>query len=54
MPKGSDLSIYSQKELDAIALSLNTRPRVRLGFESPLVVHTQRIALLQFPIDTVH
>ena len=54
MPKGSDLSIYSQDELDAIALSLNTRPRARLGFESPLVVYTQHIALLQHPVDTVH
>jgi IS30 family transposase len=32
MPKGSDLSIYSQGELDAIALSLNTRPRARLNY----------------------
>ena len=54
MPKGSDLSIYSQDELDAIALSLNTRPRARLNYESPLVVYTQHIALLQHPIDTVH
>jgi transposase, IS30 family len=54
MPKGSDLSIYSQDELDAIALSLNTRPRARLGFESPLVVYTQHITLLQHPTDSVH
>ena len=54
MPKGSDLSIYSQVELDAIALSLNTRPRARLRFESPLVVYTQHITLLQHPVDTVH
>lgn len=54
MPKGSDLSIYSQDELDAIALSLNTRPRARLGFESPLAVYTQHMQLLQHPIDTVH
>ena len=54
MPKGSDLSIYSQDELDAIALSLNTRPRARLGFESPLVIYTQHITLLQHPVDTVH
>ena len=54
MPKGSDLSIYSQDELDAIALSLNTRPRARLGYESPLVVYTQHIQLLQHPVDTVN
>lgn len=54
MPKGSDPSIYSQDELDAIALSLNTRPRARLDYESPLDVYTQHIALLQHPTDTVN
>jgi transposase, IS30 family len=54
MPKGSDLSIYSQDELDAIALSLNTRPRTRFDYESPLVVYTQHIALLQHPVDPAH
>ncbi|OFJ47759.1 IS30 family transposase [Janthinobacterium lividum] len=54
MPKGSDLSIYSQDELDAIALSLNTRPRARLNYESPLVVYTQHITLLQAPTTTVN
>lgn len=54
MPKESDLSIYSQDELDAIALSLNTRPRARLEFEPPLVVYTQHIELLQPPTDTVN
>ena len=54
MPKGSDLSIYFQEELDAIALSLNTRPRARLGFKTPLAVDTHHIILAQLPADTVH
>ena len=54
MPKGSDLSIYSQDELDAIALSLNNRPRARLGFKTPLTVYTHHIILAQLPTDTVH
>jgi transposase, IS30 family len=54
MPKGSDLSIYSQDELDAIALSLNTRPRARLGFKTPLTVYTHHIILAQLPTDIVH
>ena len=34
-PKGADLSGYSQKDLNAVALQLNTRPRKTLGFITP-------------------
>jgi len=34
-PKGTDLSGYSQAELDKVALRLNQRPRKTLGFETP-------------------
>ena len=35
LPKGENLSIYTQAELDHIAWLLNTRPRKRFGFKSP-------------------
>lgn len=35
LPKGSDLSIYSQAQLDAIAFKLNARPRKSLGWKCP-------------------
>lgn len=40
LPKGSDLSGFSQKELDAIAWKLNTRPRKSLGFKCPAQLFT--------------
>ncbi|MBK8891242.1 MAG: IS30 family transposase [Dechloromonas sp.] len=35
-PKGSDLSGFSQAELDAVAWQLNTRPRKSLNFRCPI------------------
>jgi len=42
MPKGMDLSTLSEADLDAIARSLNNRPRKRLGFMKP----SERLAQL--------
>ena len=35
LPKGSDLSVYSQSQLDEIAHTLNVRPRKSLGWKCP-------------------
>jgi IS30 family transposase len=35
LPKGTNLSTFSQADLDAIATKLNTRPRKCLGFRTP-------------------
>lgn len=39
LPKGTDVSGYTQRELNAIAHRLNTRPRKCLGFATPLEVY---------------
>lgn len=41
LPKGTDLSVYSQEQLDAIADEINGRPRKGLGVRSPLAVYRE-------------
>ena len=38
LPTGTNLSVRSQEEPDAIALQLNMRPRKRLDFKCPIEV----------------
>ena len=44
-PKGTELSAYSQDELDAVARQLNGRPRQTLGWLKPCEVLARTVAL---------
>jgi IS30 family transposase len=44
-PKRTDLSVYSQEELDEVALRLNQRPRKTLGFQTPADTLQASVAL---------
>ena len=44
MPKGIDISGYSQAQLNAIARQLNERPRKTLGFHTPAEMFSESVA----------
>jgi IS30 family transposase len=44
-PKGTDLSGFTQEQLDAVAARLNTRPRKTLGYRTPADTLAKSVAL---------
>lgn len=54
LPKRTDLSVYSQDDLNQIALSLNTRPRQRYGFYTPLQAYNPNHRLTEAKLGSMH
>jgi transposase, IS30 family len=46
-PKGTDLSVHSREDLDAVEAQMNSRPRKRHGFYSPAEVLAELLSDLQ-------
>ena len=46
MPKGIDISGYSQHQLNAMARQLNERPRKTLDFQTPAEMFSESVALI--------
>ena len=44
LPKGTDLSVHSAADLEAIAYKLNSRPRKVLGFRTPLEAYADLLS----------
>lgn len=53
LPKGTDLSVYSQEQLDAIADQLNSRPRAIHGFYPPISVYQAMLEKVSQPHSSI-
>ncbi|MBV9455698.1 MAG: hypothetical protein JOZ19_16535, partial [Rubrobacter sp.] len=46
LPRKTDLSVYSQDDLDLIALKLNSRLRKTLGYSTPAATLAEAVAFI--------
>ena len=46
-PKGTDLSRWSAEDIDAVAATLNRRPRKTLGWRIPAEALTERLSSIE-------
>jgi IS30 family transposase len=53
LPKGTDLSVHSQAQLDAIADQLNNRPRAIHGFYPPISVYQAMLEKISQPHSSI-
>jgi transposase, IS30 family len=54
MPKGANLSVHTQDDLDAIAESLNNRPGATHEFNTPLAVFAAMLELAQRALNRIN
>ncbi len=54
LPKGTDLSVYGQEQVDGIAERLNQRPRAIHGYFPPISVYRAMMERLNQPTSAVH
>jgi IS30 family transposase len=53
LPKGTDLSTFTQDDLDALADNLDSRPRATHAFHSPPEVFARILALTHRPPGSI-
>lgn len=51
LPEGMSMAGLSQHQCNSIARKLNTRPRKRLSFRTPLECHSESYSVWHFKLD---